>query len=171
MLKRLSFAAALVLTSTAAMADAPAITDITGTWSGSGFVQKDDKSKPINVRCKVEGAQTGENIAFDGSCRAMLVIKRAIGASLVRSGDNYSGTYIGSDVGVAELDGSETTPGTLELGMTFPRDVNGDSVATMTIEAPSEDAFTIRTTDMMESGVKVVTSEVMFQRESDVAGN
>ncbi|WMS43272.1 hypothetical protein RDV64_02385 [Acuticoccus sp. MNP-M23] len=171
MLKTISLAAALALTATAALAETPTITDITGTWTGTGFVQKNEKSKPMNVKCEVEGAQSGDEVSFDGYCRAMIIVKRAIGAQLVRSGDTYTGTYTGSDAGVAKLDGGEPKPGLLDLEMQFPRDVNGDAVARMVIETPSEDSFTIRTTDMMESGVEVVTSEVTFEREASVAEN
>lgn len=171
MLKSISLAAALALSATAALAETPTISDISGTWAGTGFVQKNEKSRPMNVKCEVEGAQSGDDLSFDGYCRAMIVVKRAIGASLVRKGDTYTGTYTGSDVGIAQLDGTEPQPGKLDLKMLFPRDVNGDSVARMMIETPSEDSFIIRTTDMMESGVEVVTSEVTFERESAVAGN
>lgn len=170
MFKTISLAAALALTATAALAETP-ISDITGTWAGTGFVQKNEKSKPMNVKCEVDGKQSGEDISFDGYCRAMIVVKRAIGASLVRSGDSYTGTYTGSDVGVAQLDGTEPKPGLLDLEMKFPKDVNGDAVARMVIETPSEDSFIIRTTDMMELGVEVVTSEVTFQRETAAANN
>ena len=80
--------------------------DITGAWVGQGFVQKDERSKPVRVNCAVEGMQDGDRIGFEGVCRAFLVVKREIGAMLVRSGSTYTGTYKGSNVGIAELEGA-----------------------------------------------------------------
>ena len=59
-----------------AAAEETSIFDITGKWSGKGFVQKDDKSRKMNVTSEIEGAQSGDQIGFDGECRAMMVLMR-----------------------------------------------------------------------------------------------
>ncbi|MBJ3777318.1 hypothetical protein [Acuticoccus mangrovi] len=138
---------------------------MTGPWSGKGFVQKDEGSRPMNVSCKIKGEQTADTIGFAGACRAMLILKREIGAQLKRVGDRFVGTYKGADVGIAELDGSYVDGETVELTMTFPRSVNGDDVAKMTITTPGDGTFTIETSDKMESGVEVTTSSILFSRD------
>ncbi|MEM8551071.1 MAG: hypothetical protein AAGF45_01725 [Pseudomonadota bacterium] len=165
----LAIAGAMTLTAAPSFADEPTATDITGDWSGKGFVQADENARKINVRCKIEGSQDETNVAFEGACRAMLVMKREIGARLVKEGDNYTGTYKGSEVGIAELNGERSVPDQLVLTMTFPREVNGDAVATMTIDHGDPNVLTITTQDEMESGVMVTTSQIVFERESKVA--
>lgn len=170
-------AAALVVVFSFGLATGPvwaeqeSVTDISGTWSGKGFVQADENARKIKVRCKIEGNQDATEAAFDGACRAMLIMKRDIGAQLTWDGTNYTGTYKGADVGVAELSGERTDPNQLVLTMKFPREVNGDAVATMTIDHGEPDAFTITTVDEMTSGVEVITSQIRFERESTVASN
>ncbi|WP_157961885.1 hypothetical protein [Acuticoccus kandeliae] len=139
---------------------------LSGEWEGKGFVQKDEKSKPMNVRCKIAGEDTGDRIGFEGECRAMMIMKRAIGANLVRQGDTYSGTYLGSHVGVAQLEGGQNGPNTYVLTMTFPKEVNGDDVATMTIDTSGEGTFTITTVDRMETGDDITTSQITFERSA-----
>lgn len=141
------------------------IGDIRGTWSGTGFVQKNAGSRPITVRCTIDGEQNGVEIGFGGECRALLVMKRAIGAHLVRDGNRLTGTYVGSDVGVAQLDGGVTPSGSVVLTMTFPRDVNGDDRALMMIDRPDEHTFTITTVDSMLTGEEVTTAQITFARD------
>lgn len=164
MLKATLLAATLSLIA-APLAVADTGFDVSGKWNGKGFVQKDEKSRKMNVTCEVTGARTGDAIGFEGQCRAMLVMKRAIGADLVENGDTYSGTYIGSRVGPADLKGAMEGTGKLVMQMTFPKTVNGDDIATMTIEMPSDDAFTITTVDMMEDGSAVTTADITFERD------
>lgn len=170
-MKRWVLVAAGLLIATPLGAEETPATDIRGAWSGSGFVQKDEKSRKVRVRCTVDGDQSPGIISFDGACRAMLVMKRDIGATLIRDGDSYTGTYKGADVGIAELDGLRTSPSQIVLKMLFPRSVNGDAEAEMIIDHPSDDTFTITTRDKMVSGVDVVTSQITFEREGSVASN
>lgn len=157
-------AAALIFSAGAGVSAQP-IGDITGQWKGSGFVQKDEKANKMNVRCEVTGDQTGENLAFDGKCRAMLVLSRDIGADIVRQGDAYTGTYVGSLSGPAKLDGTRVSPDRIELEMTFQRVVNGDDKAVMTIETSGDNQFSIITRDRMNNGETITTSSVTFQRQ------
>ncbi|MEM0908516.1 MAG: hypothetical protein AAGJ94_14200 [Pseudomonadota bacterium] len=170
-MKRRVWVLAGLLLATPLGAEETPTSDVRGEWTGSGFVQKDEKSRKVRVRCTVEGDQSPGILSFDGACRAMLVMKRDIGATLVRDGDKYTGTYKGSDVGIAELDGVRTSPSQIVLKMLFPREVNGDAEAEMIIDHPTDDTFTITTSDKMISGVDVVTSSVTFEREGSVASN
>jgi hypothetical protein len=165
MLRSLSIVACAAVVAGSAVAADAAGDDISGPWVGTGFVQKDETSKPIRVNCAVEGAQDGDRIGFEGECRAMLVMRREIGAQLVRSGKTFFGTYRGAAVGVAELQGTETDPGTVNLTMTFPREVNGHRTARMTITRPGDGTFTIKTEAQMLSGATVTTSEITFARK------
>ncbi|RAI03983.1 hypothetical protein DLJ53_05835 [Acuticoccus sediminis] len=139
--------------------------DISGKWKGKGFVQKDDKSRKMNVTCQIEGEQNGNDIGFDGECRAMMVLKRAIGADIQREGVRYRGTYVGSNAGPAELDGGPQDDGRIVLTMTFPKTIHGDDIATMTIEPANDSMFKITTVDTMDDGqTKVTTAEITFER-------
>jgi hypothetical protein len=170
MRKALALTAALAVAASPALAvgeeDTIKIADISGAWSGSGFVQKNETSDPMKVRCQIEGEQHDDRLGFDGECRAMLILRRAIGATLTRIGDRFEGRYEGSRAGVAALEGAIVEAGRLVLTMRFPREVNGDDVATMTIDTNGGDSFTITTTDRMESGVDVTTSKITFEREA-----
>jgi hypothetical protein len=169
----LALAAVLVAAASPALAEAKSgeepieIADISGEWSGTGFVQRDEKADPMNVRCRIEGEQHDDRLGFDGECRAMLVLRRGIGARLTRDGDSFEGTYEGSRAGVADLEGSVEEAGRLVLEMRFPREINGDDTATMTIDTNGGDSFTITTTDRMTSGVDVTTSKITFERKAE----
>lgn len=166
MRKRLIAMALLAATTAAgATAEQLSLPDLSGVWQGRGTVQKDDKSKPIGVRCKIEGKQSTDELGFGGICRAMLIMKREIGFDLTRNGNHFTGVYTGSQAGPARLEGVMSEPDLLVLDMTFERDVNGDDQATMTIRRPDSDTFTITTVDRMESGVDVTTSAITFARE------
>ncbi|MEM7693392.1 MAG: hypothetical protein AAF318_03015 [Pseudomonadota bacterium] len=164
MLKMLGLAALFAAGAATAHADVETNYNIAGKWTGKGFVQKNETARKINVRCEVEGKADDGQLAFDGFCRAMLVIKRDIGVTLTRTGDSYAGIYIGSDVGPAELSGTRTDAERLILTMTFPRNVNGDDVAVMTIEHGDPNAFMITTVDDMESGNAITTANISFTR-------
>jgi len=161
--------AAVALLSAPALADEMPASDITGKWSGQGFVQKDENSRKVKVRCKVDGDETGDKIEFEGVCRAMLIMKRDIGAWITRAGGTFSGTYKGADAGISQLDGKEVEPGRVELTMTFPRMVHTDDEAIMMIDRPDNDSFTITTFDIMSSGEEITTSSIHFTREDAVA--
>ena len=96
--------AALLVTAGIAIADGREADDITGPWSGEGYVQKDENSRRVKVRCKIEGEQEGDKIQFEGVCRAMLIMKRDIGAWLTRDGDSV----------VVEVKAGTKTPTKLE---------------------------------------------------------
>lgn len=167
MQKTLSVAAFVVASTLCANAEMETHYDITGEWAGEGFVQRNEAARKIRVRCKVAGEEADGTLAFAGTCRAMLIMKREIGVTLTREGDTYTGTYIGSDVGPAALSGTRTEADRLVLKMTFPRGVNGDDIATMTINHTDPDAFSITTVDLMESGADVTTASITFARKGE----
>lgn len=140
--------------------------DIRGAWTGKGFVQKDSESRKMNVTCKIQGAQEGDELGFDGECRAMMVLKRAIGADIMRQGTQYTGTYVGSKAGPAVLNGGPKDDGSIVLQMTFPKTIHGDDIATMTIQPENERVFKITTVDLMGEGqTPVTTAQITFERD------
>jgi len=166
MMKAIAGAAAVGILWGGGTATAGPAFDISGAWAGAGYVQKDDASRPMDVRCEIEGARNDDVIGFDGECRAMLIVRRAIGANLVFDGERFRGSYTGSRAGLAELDGAETPErDRVVLTMRFPRMVNGDDVAVMTIHLHDEHTFTIETVDRMQSGTELTTALIRFERK------
>lgn len=169
MMRWTNLLAAFALLTMPAIADEAPVNPITGKWAGEGFVQKDENSRKVKVRCNVDGDESGDKIVFEGVCRAMLIMKRDIGAWLTRDGESFTGTYKGADAGIAQLTGSSTEPGRVELTMTFPRQVHTDDQAVMMIDRPDDNTFTITTFDTMDSGEEITTSAIRFTREDSVA--
>jgi hypothetical protein len=156
---------ALGLPAALAVAAPSPIADIAGDWSGKGTVRRDDASKPINVTCQMTGEQSASTLGFEGECRALLVMKRPIGATFKIDGDRVTGTYTGSSAGVAKLSGRATSATEWKLTMTFPKEINGDNVAEMTIRNSGTGTFQIVTTDKMTSGATVTTTDVTFTKK------
>lgn len=165
MMRSVLAAVAFGATALSATAQEPSLPDISGAWQGTGEVQRNENASPVGVRCAIDGRWDVTSVGFDGECRAMLIMKRAIGAELQRQGERYTGVYIGSNAGPAQLDGTLTAPNTLTLNMTFENEVNGDDQAVMTIERTGDDEFRIETRDTMESGVEVTTANITFLRQ------
>ena len=168
-MNRIVIALAAAIIAGPVAAEEAATPDMSGTWSGKGFVQKDENARKINIRCKVEGEQSGAKVGFDGVCRAMLVMKREIGAWLTRDGNNFTGTYKGAEVGLSKLNGEEKSDGKIVLEMTFPREVHTDDKGVMTITLEGPNDFSIKTQDEMDNGETITTSQINFVREEKVA--
>ncbi|WP_372423908.1 hypothetical protein [Salinarimonas chemoclinalis] len=134
-----------------------------GIWVGAGTVKRDSDPDPRRVTCRVDGAADATRIALDGTCRAMLIFTRAIGANLAVDGSGtYSGVYTGSQVGPARLSG--TLDGDrIVLAVRFPEGVGGGRQE-MTIENPEgSDRFTLRVTDVID-GVPTEITNLVFER-------
>ena len=142
-----------------------------GAWSGEGTVMPNEEAGTRNVDCDVTGTAGGETIDISGECRAMLIFSRDIGAKLTRSGDIYTGTYTGSKAGAAQLEG-QLEGDTLNLTMTYPRPVNGDTKALMRITNPDDGQMTLTVLDQMGgTGEQVATTRISFQKQSEAAAN
>jgi hypothetical protein len=157
------FAAAVALVSATANVSAAGeqafINLFGGLWAGSATVVKD--SVPWQVSCRVDGRPTADHIVIEGNCNLSIISVR-IAADITydpKSG-RYSGTYIGSDVG--DLRGSrEGAPATSSnLAITWPKVVNGDAKARMTIENAGGGRLRIATFDnVVVGGAEVLTSD------------
>lgn len=126
-----------------------------GSFAGQGGVRTDADSSPWNVKCKISGASTDSSVSLDGTCTAAAIVSRKIGADLkVDSSGVYRGTYTGSKIGPAALSGRRQGDSVV-LNVTWPKEVNGDTKATMTI-TPTANGFTFAVDDLNQPGGSVV---------------
>lgn len=138
-----------------------------GEWSGSGVVQPNMNEGRHNVSCSAVGKASATSASIDGSCSAYLVFTRDVGASLTLDPETgqYTGTYVGSPIGPAQLAGSRQG-NSLVLEMTWPKDVNGDRSSQMTITNTSETGFVIKIQDRLgKDGPVETTTALNFERK------
>ncbi|WP_181706002.1 hypothetical protein [Chthonobacter rhizosphaerae] len=123
------------------------------SWSGKGKVQRNAKSGVDRVSCDLTGNRAGNRVAIAGTCRAYLVFSRTIAADLTFDPDSgeVTGTYTGSRAGVAKLSGRREGD-TVRLAMRWPRPVNGDTEAAMTIRTSENGSLRIVVSDALEPG-------------------
>jgi hypothetical protein len=92
------------------------------------------------------------------------VVSRAISANLKVTGAKYSGTYVGSRTGPAQLNGSRSGSA-INLGIRWAKEVNGDRKAQMTVEKRGENGIRLTVTDTdPKTGKSVVTSRIDLSR-------
>ncbi|GGK40375.1 hypothetical protein [Salinarimonas ramus] len=135
-----------------------------GRWVGAGTVQRESDPEPRRVTCTVDGEADAARIALAGTCRAMLIFTRAIGADLAVDGSGtYRGVYVGARVGPAQLSG-EVAGDRIELAVRFPEGVGGGRQR-MIIENPEgSDRFTLRVTDVVDGQRQEITN-LVFERQ------
>lgn len=126
-----------------------------GAFSGSGQVRTSAEGSPYQVTCSVSGNATATTLNLDGTCRAMAIVTRKIGADLKVAPDGtYSGTYVGSKIGPAAIKGRRSGDRVV-LTVNWPKPVNGDKTATMIISS-SENGFSFTVDDEKTPGGPVV---------------
>ncbi|TIN68565.1 MAG: hypothetical protein E5Y30_23015, partial [Mesorhizobium sp.] len=104
------------------------------------------------------------SLSLDGNCRGLVVVTRAISADLKASGAKYSGTYVGSRTGPAQLNGSRSG-NAINLGIRWAKEVNGDRRAQMKVEKRGEKGMRLTVIDTdPKTGKSVVTSRIDLQR-------
>lgn len=138
-----------------------------GLWKGGGTAQRSLDSTPRDVSCSVEGARDGYTVAVTGACTALLVLTREVSVRISYDPNSgmYSGTYIGSRVGPAQVSG-ERRDDTLDLTLTWPREVNGDRTAQMTIHNSGDGQLRIVVSDRPAgTGEPVTTTDLTFTRQ------
>lgn len=146
-----------------AQADASFNQRFDGAWVGAGTVQRDSDSEPRRVTCTVTGEAREERLALAGSCRAMLVFTRAIGADLAVTEDGrYRGVYVGARAGPAQLSG-RVEGNRAVLDVDFPEGVGGGEQR-MVIESADADRFTLRVTDLVDGTRREITNLVFERR-------
>ncbi|SER39051.1 hypothetical protein SAMN05216548_11734 [Faunimonas pinastri] len=137
-----------------------------GSFSGSGEVLRNAQASPNNVNCTFKGQPGQDRITFNGTCRAYVLFSRDVGISLMvdPKTDRYVGTYTGSSIGVATLSGTRKGTGAT-FTITWPKPVNGDRVATLSIQFQSDNTLRVVTTDKASvNGPVITTSDIRLKR-------
>jgi hypothetical protein len=153
--------------SSAQAAEADFLERFRGTWSGSGKVQREGNSQPRQVTCSVTGNPAENRISAQGNCRAFAIFSRPIGVDLTYdpSSGTYRGTYTGSRIGPARLTGRRQGD-VVNLRIDWPRPVNGDTQASMTIRNEGQGRLRITVADnLTPSGPVQQTSEMVLARQ------
>lgn len=135
-----------------------------GTWKGGGTVKVRTNSSPVTVTCNLKSDTSATSITLDGSCTGLVIFSRAIAADLKVAGNKYSGSYVGAGTGTAGLNGSRSG-NSINLGIRWAKEVNGDRAAKMTIAKVGENGMRLTTTDVdPKTGKSVVTSQLNLTR-------
>jgi hypothetical protein len=123
-----------------------------GSFSGGGLVQRNAAERPNQVSCTLTGKPSETGVSMSGKCGAF-IFSRNIRADIrydAASG-RYTGVYEGSAIGPAHLSGRRQGDAVV-LQITWPKPVNGDTKATMTISNSGNGSLAITVTDQMEPG-------------------
>jgi len=153
---RAAFAAAalggLCLASSGLAGEKDFLSRFDGSFSGGGTVIRNAETGPGKVTCNLNGQSSGSGISISGQCQ-MAGFGRHIRADLRYDpgSGQYSGTYIGAAVGAASLSGKRRGDSVV-LTITWPRPVNGDTHATMTIRNSGNGRLAITVTDELKPG-------------------
>lgn len=123
-----------------------------GSFTGSGQVQRNASERPNNVKCELTGQPTTAGVSISGKC-SVFVISREIQADIHYdpASGRYNGTYVGSKVGPAKLSGTRQGDSVV-LAITWPKPVNGDTDATMTIRNSGNGELAITVSDRLTPG-------------------
>jgi hypothetical protein len=142
--------AAVALTANAATSETDFIGRFGGSWAGSGTVVRGDVPVPVN--CQATGQPAENQIAIRGNCSVAIVsIEIAADITYDPESDRYSGIYIGAKVGPAQVAGKRSGD-VVNLAITWPAPVNGDTQARMRIENSGGGNLRIVVTDNTEPG-------------------
>jgi len=152
-----------LLSSAANAAEAGYLDLFNGAWAGSGTVVKG--SLPWQVSCHATGEPSLNRIVIKGDCN-VAIISVAIAADITYdpATDRYSGTYIGAKVGPAHLSGKRSGS-IVNLAITWPKPVNGDTRARMVIENDGHGSLRIMVSDnVAPGGPEQRTSDIVLSQ-------
>ncbi len=154
-----------MLTAQPALADESRfLASLEGKWTGKGTVVTRIGMAPINVTCTLDSAAEATALRMSGTCRGLVVVRRAIAADLAATGARYNGTYTGPSGRPSSLSGNRRGDA-INLTVRWNREINGDRVAAMTIEKVGANGLRLRTTDKDgRTGKTVVTSDIRLVR-------
>jgi len=138
-----------------------------GGWNGAGKVQRGIDSSPWNVQCTFRGVIPDANhISIQGTCRAAIILQREIGVELTYDPASgvYRGTYTGARVGPALLSGTRVGDA-VNLAITWPKPVNGDTRSNLTIRNDGSGSLRITVADNLTPGGPIQqTSDLLLQQ-------
>ncbi|MER9728606.1 hypothetical protein [Mesorhizobium sp. M0205] len=154
----------LTASATADADEANFLSSLQGNFSGKGTVKVTTDAPRVNVSCTFNSDATSSSLSLDGNCRGLVVVTRAISANLKARGAKYTGVYVGSRTGPAQLAGSRSG-NAISLGIRWAAEVNGDRKAWLTVEKTSGDGMRLTVTDVdPKTGKNVVTSRIDLKR-------
>ncbi|UVK47638.1 hypothetical protein BPNPMPFG_001170 [Mesorhizobium sp. AR07] len=154
----------LVAAGTAHADETKFLQSFNGNFAGKGTVQLTTDVPNVGVTCSFKSNATSTSLSLDGNCRGLVLVTRAISANLKVSGAKYSGIYVGSRTGPAQLNGSRSG-NVINLGIRWAKVVNGDRKARMTVEKRGENGIRLTVIDTdPKTGKSVVTSRIDLQR-------
>ncbi|MES0052426.1 hypothetical protein NKJ66_02215 [Mesorhizobium sp. M0078] len=154
----------LTASATADADEANFLSSLQGNFSGKGTVKVTTDAPTVNVSCTFNSDATSSSLSLDGNCRGLVVVTRAISANLKARGAKYTGVYVGSRTGPAQLAGSRSG-NAISLGSRWAAEVNGDRKARLTVEKTSGDGMRLTVTDVdPKTGKNVVTSRIDLKR-------
>jgi hypothetical protein len=161
MLRRLSVMALMLVATPALAQEADYIARYAGSFSGGGTVRQSADEGAHDVSCNLDGTAEGNRLTFSGSCRALVIFSREVGADVTADESGvYSGTYTGSRIGSAAVSGRRQGDSVV-LDVTWPQEVNGDNHAVMTITNSGSGGFSIQVVDRDGAdGPEVVVTDV-----------
>ncbi|MDX8527559.1 hypothetical protein RFM68_23955 [Mesorhizobium sp. MSK_1335] len=144
--------------------DADFLRSFQGSFAGNGTFKVSANSPTVNISCTFKSGATATSLSLDGECRGLILMTREISADLKATGGGYSGVYIGSRTGPAQLSGGRSG-NALNLGIRWAKPVNGDRKAQLTVEKTSSDGMRLTVTDTdPKSGKTMVTSRIDLRR-------
>jgi hypothetical protein len=123
-----------------------------GSFTGSGEVKRNARANANHVRCNLTGQPLADGVSISGACGAA-IFSREVRADIRfdPASGVYTGTYIGSNAGPAKLWGRRRGDQVV-LTITWPKPVNGDTKATMTIHNPGNGSLAITVVDAVHPG-------------------
>jgi hypothetical protein len=138
--------------SAAHAAEADFFNRFSGSFSGSGLVQRNAEEIPNQVQCTLTGEPSADGVSMSGRCGAFIFSKQ-IRADLRfdPATGRYSGVYVGSSIGPASLSGRRSGDAVV-LTITWPQPVNGDTEATMKIQNAGNGRLGITVIDRVRPG-------------------
>jgi hypothetical protein len=123
-----------------------------GLFSGGGTVQRNGAERPNQVTCTLTGQPSSTGVSLTGQCGAS-IFSRDVRADIRfdEATGRYTGVYVGSAIGPAKLSGKRKGDA-VTLTITWPKPVNGDTKATMTIRNSGNGSLAITVTDELVPG-------------------
>ena len=164
-LRLVGFAVVFVsATANASAAGEQAFMDLfSGSWVGSGTVEKGSVSWHVNCSATAESAVN--HVTIEGTCSVSIVsVRIAADIRFDPISGRYSGTYIGADVGPAHVSG-RTSGNAVNLAITWPKPVNGDTRARMTIVNTGDRLRLTLLDNVAPGGPEELRSDVILLRK------
>jgi hypothetical protein len=162
---RFALAGCLLLVAGVAHADdSKFLQSFRGNFAGKGTVQVTTEVPTVSVSCTFKSTATATSLSLDGNCRGLIVVTRAISANLKTNGAKYTGVYVGSRTGPAQLSGSRSG-NAINLVIHWAKVVNGDRKAQLTVAKKGENGILLTVVDGdPKTGKNVVTSRIDLRR-------